>query len=72
MRGWRSSATIRHLGFALLYWGLTWVSVSIATDAWDWKYLAAGALSILIPAVQRLAGPDLIAPLDVLNRRNPQ
>ena len=72
MRSWLDSATLKHLAYALLYWLLTWASVSLASGVWDWKYLAAGALSILIPAVQRLAQPDLVAPLASLNRGNPK
>jgi hypothetical protein len=71
VRNWLDSATIKHLSYALVYWALTWASVSLATDRWDWKYLAAGALSILIPAFQRLSQPDLVAPIDALNKRNP-
>ena len=72
MRDWLDSATIKHLSYALVYWLLTWASVSLDAGKWDWKYLAAGALSILIPAFQRLAKPDLVAPIDALNTRNPK
>jgi len=72
VRDWLDSATIKHLSYALVYWLLTWASLSLATDAWDWKYLLAGVLSIVIPVFQRLAAPDLRAPLDALNTRNPK
>lgn len=71
MRGWLESETVRHLGAALLYWLLAWTSLGLVTDVWDWRSLAGGALSIVIPVVQRIAKPDLIAPVAWLNRRNP-
>ena len=43
MRDWLDSATIKHLSYALVYWLLTWASVSLDAGKWDWKYLAAGA-----------------------------
>lgn len=72
MRSWTESLTVRHLAAALLYWALTWTSLGLATGTWDWRTLAGGALSIVIPVVQRLVKPDLVAPLDILNRRNPK
>lgn len=65
---WVDSKTIRSLAAALLYWALLWTSVSLSAGTWDWKYLAAGALAIVIPAVKRMADADVIAPIDVLNR----
>ena len=60
---WVDSKTIRSLAAALL-----WTSVSLSAGTWDWKYLAAGALAIVIPAVKRMADSDVIAPVEVLNR----
>ena len=65
---WVDSKTIRSLAAALLYWALLWTSVSLSAGTWDWKYLAAGALAIVIPAVKRMADSDVIAPVEVLNR----
>lgn len=65
---WVDSKTIRGLAAALLYWALLWTSVSLSAGTWDWKYLAAGALAIVIPAVKRLADSDVIAPIDAMNR----
>lgn len=72
MRDWLDSATIKHLSYALVYWLLTWASLSLATDAWDWKYLLAGVLSIVIPVFQRLAAPDLKTGVPMLDSRNPK
>ncbi len=72
MRSWLDSATIRHLSAALALNILTWALLSLGTDFWDWKALAASSISILIPFVRRLAQPDIEAPIALLNTRNPQ
>ena len=72
MRNWLDSATVRHLGAALLLNVLTWCLLSLGTDVWDWKALVASSISILIPFVRRIAQPDLVAPVAALNARNPQ
>ena len=72
MRSWLDSATVRHLAAAELLNVLTWTLLSLGTNVWDWKVLAASSLSILIPFVRRIAQPDLDAPVSILNARNQQ
>lgn len=72
MRNWLDSATVRHLAAAVLLNVLTWALLALGTDAWDWKSLAASTIAILIPFVRRIAQPDLVTGVPVLDARNPQ
>ncbi len=68
MKPWLDSKTIRSLIAAEILLVLQWLSVCVAADAWEWRSLILGTVAIVIPAVKRLADPDIDAPLGVLNR----
>lgn len=72
MRSWLDSATVRHLGAALLLNVLTWALLGLGTNVWDWRALAASSISILIPFVRRVAQPDLQTGVPMLDSRNPR
>lgn len=72
MKPWLDSKTIRSLIAAEILLVLQWLSVCVAADAWEWRSLILGTVAIVIPAVKRLADPDIDAPLDVLNRTGPK
>ena len=72
MRNWLDSNTIRHLTAALLLNVLGWAMLSLNSGAWDWEALAASSIAILVPFVRRLLQPDLDAPVEILNLRNPR
>lgn len=67
---WLDSNTVRSLAGAELLLVLQWLTVALATDRWDWRALALGTIAILVPLVKRLADPDVVAPVAVLNRGN--
>jgi glucose dehydrogenase len=72
MRNWLDSATVRHLAAAVLLNVLTWALLALGTDVWDWRSLAASTIAILIPFVRRLAQPDLVTGVPLLDARNPK
>lgn len=72
MRSWIDSATVRHLSAAILLNVLTWALLALGTNVWDWKSLAASTIAILIPFVRRLAQPDLVTGVPLLDARNPR
>lgn len=72
MRNWLDSATVRHLSAALVLNLLTWALLALSTDSWDWKALAASSIAILIPFVRRLAQPDLVTGVPILDAGNPK
>lgn len=68
---WLDSKTIRSLIAAEALLILQWLSVCVAADAWEWRSLLLGSIAIAIPAIKRLADPDIDAPIGMLNRTRP-
>ena len=72
MRSWLSSNTIRYLLLTWLGALLLQLVPMMQAHAIDWWALGAQAVATLAGVLVRMAQPDINAPMDALNRRNPQ
>lgn len=72
MRSWLSSNTIRYLLLTWLGALLLQLVPMLQAHTIDWWALGAQAVATLAGVLVRMAQPDINAPVDALNRRNPQ
>lgn len=72
MRSWLSSNTIRYLLLTWLGALLLQLVPMMQAHTIDWWALGAQAVATLAGVLVRMAQPDINAPVDALNRRNPQ
>jgi hypothetical protein len=72
MRSWLSSNTIRYLLLTWLGTLLLQLVPMLQAHSIDWWDLGAQAIATAAAIIVRMAQPDINAPVDALNRRNPQ
>ena len=75
LKSWRESKTIQSLAAALMIHTLVWINMQLSVTPFtlanlDWKYLVGGVIAILVPVVKRLADPDIVSGVKLLDKDN--
>lgn len=72
MKQWLESNTVRYLFFTWLASLIAQFAAMLGNPPVNWKLLLVQALIALAGIVKRMVQPDVVAPLDILNRSNPK